>query len=149
MTSLREGSLPHNFDVLARVITHEATELEISDIKSIIDLQGMNWNKAMQRFKNQISSRGDMLLLAKPPFVTDTPQIAWLRAIWQERIADVAIRTSEEMGARGIRIAQLKPPFRYRLTQMLGAVFADIGLPDLSRDLFDNIFKELELAHVD
>jgi hypothetical protein len=141
---LREGKLSHEHEVLARIVTHESTELELTDIKYLINLLGIKWANVVGKFKDQIGSRGDMLLLAKPPLVEDMPQIAWLRAIWQEQIANIAIRTSEEMGLRGIRIANLRSPFRYRLTQLLGSVFSDIGLPDLSQDLFYKEIKELE-----
>ena len=130
-------------EVLAKVVAHELSEIGMEDLKDIISLLGMSWSKTVDKFKQQVGSRGDLLLLTKPPLVSETPRVAWLRAIRQLPIADISLKTSESSGNRWQRVAQLKSPFRYRLTQMLGSVFADVGLPDMPKSSFESEFSLL------
>lgn len=116
---------------LAKVTAQLSFHISIDVLKSLIQTIGVAWNKVSSRFSNQISARGDLLLLTSPPLVGQGEKIAWLRALWQEEVSAIALKTSESSDRRGVRVAQLASPFRYRLTQMLGQVFADIGLPDL------------------
>lgn len=111
----------------------------IAQCKAILSLLGVTWADAAKNFSNQIASRGDFLTLSSPPHADSGIAIAWLRAVKQCQISAIALRTSEaqEEGKVALRIAKLKSPFVYRLTQMLGQVFSDIGLPDLPKVAID------------
>lgn len=132
-----------NIEIVAKLICYEHSDLVVGDVKAIAGVLGTSWGKLVEKFQNQIRSRGDLLLLSSPPLLDRGPTVAWLRAIWQEQQNAIAIRTSEDTGRNGVRVARLDSPFRYRLTQMLGQVFADIGLPDLSTEWFEQELKEL------
>lgn len=129
---VREGGLQNaTVEAAARAVTHADLVVSIPVLRSILCAAGISWPKTVERFGKQIESRGDILRLVQPPLIEERVSVAWLRAMWQERVSDIALRTSEAPGRTGLRVAQLGSPFRYRLTQMLGQVFADIGLPNV------------------
>lgn len=55
--------------------------------------------------------------------------VVYLRRVAELPPDDIALRPLERMTRPATRISRLRPPFRYRLTQQLAAMFADIGLP--------------------
>ena len=55
--------------------------------------------------------------------------IVYLRRVAELSPEAIAIRPLERNARLATRISRLRPPFRYRLTQQLAAMFADIGLP--------------------
>ncbi|WP_424681282.1 hypothetical protein [Frateuria sp. YIM B11624] len=138
---VREGNISDEVvETAAKAITHEDWVICVPKLRAMFTAAGISWPKALDRFAKQIDSRGDILRLLAPPLTPDRVSVVWLRAMWQARVSDIAIRTSEAQERSGIRVARLNSPFRYRLTQMLGQVFADIGLPDvpaavLTRDI--------------
>lgn len=149
LANVRERLLEDKFEsiaqkMLAQLVIGDIFDMTIPEIKGVLELLGVKWSKMLEKFKSQIMSRGDLLLLASPPLIKDSSKIAWLRAMWQEHVTCIALRTSEEAEKRGIRMAQLKSPYRYRLTQMLGQVFADIGLPEIPKDPMEYDFSGLE-----
>jgi hypothetical protein len=79
---------------------------------------------------DQIRNRGDLLVLPDTARLGVSGNIAWVRHIWQIPLGDIAIRSSELRSRQGERIARLDSPYRYRLTQKMGQVFSDIGLPN-------------------
>ncbi|WP_426263223.1 hypothetical protein [Sphingomonas sp. PWP1-2] len=87
--------------------------------------------KKKDALRDQIRSRGDILVLPDAGKLGISGRIAWIRHIWQVPLGDIAIRTSEVSARPGERIARLDSPFRYRLTQLLAQVFSDIGLPNI------------------
>lgn len=129
-------------ELLAKVVAQVNFPITVSVIKDLLDEIGVGWASVLTRFTGQIKDRGDLLLLTPPPLIGKGEKIAWLRALWQEEINDIALKTSESNERRGIRVAQLASPFRYRLTQMLGQVFADIGLPNLPIPLIEQELEE-------
>jgi hypothetical protein len=138
---LLQGISERSVQVAARAISHESIDLTIADIRLVIESVDVSWPKTLTKFEQQIGSRGDLLRLVKPPLTSDIVCIAWLRAMWQEQVSEIALRTSEVGSRKGVRVAQLNSPYRYRLTQMLGQVFADIGLPDLSNTPIADDFR--------
>lgn len=102
--------------------------------------------RKVDSLSQQIRSRGDLLLLPDTTVLGLEVEVVWMRHIWQVPLSDIAIRTSELAKRSGERIARLDSPFRYRLTQQMGQVFSDIGLPDMP----STIDKSLEsvLNHV-
>lgn len=52
------------------------------------------------------------------------------------------MRNSEALGSMGQRIARLMSPYRYRVTQVMGQVFTDIGTPNIARN-FESDLKLL------
>jgi hypothetical protein len=123
--------------LLAKLVCGEDVEVSVVTFKEVVEHAGLSWSACVKRFESQIASRGDMLVLQEPPFDNNGEFIAWLRGIWQEQVANIAVAMSQSSGRRGVRVAQLKSPYRYRLTQMLGQVFSDIGLPDRQKTAID------------
>ena len=72
-----------------------------------------------------------------------TGHVAYLRILKELRPSDVAIRTSELARAKAKRIARLRSPFVYRLTQQLASVFSSIGLPTVYEDERDRIADDI------
>ncbi len=135
---LLEGKVAAELDLLlARLVCREDIEVSAATFKEIVEHAGLGWTTCLKRFEDQIMSRGDMLVLEEPPFKNDGEFVAWLRGIWQEQISNIAVAMSQSDGRRGVRVAQLKSPYRYRLTQMLGQVFSDIGLPSRPKTVID------------
>jgi len=68
----------------------------------------------------------------------DSGYVAYLRLLRELKDNQVALKpSSRSFEITHERIAHLKPPYLYRLTQQLGAVFSSIGLPteyEASRD---------------
>lgn len=142
---LREGGIEDkSTEIAAKAIAHEELRLSVADVKLALEAAGVSWSKTLERFRKQIDSRGDLLRLTKPPLTEQNVTVAWFRSMWQEQVSSIAVRTSEASSRKGVRVAQLNSPFRYRLTQMLGQVFADIGLPELSVNSINNDFKGLD-----
>lgn len=101
--------------------------------------------KGKNALRDQIRSRGDLLMLPSAKKLGVAGHIAWLRHIWQVGLDDIALRTSE-VGARpGERLGRLDSPFRYRLTQLMAQVFSDIGLPNIP----DGMDEAMEEAYND
>ncbi|NOT88856.1 MAG: hypothetical protein HOP03_11815 [Lysobacter sp.] len=132
-----------NAKLAAKIIVHAPFEMTVSRLRSILDAAGVDWPKVIDRLRNQIKTRGDLLLLSRPPLTMTDAQIAWLRPMWQEQVSSIALRTSESASRTGLRVAQLNSPFRYRLTQMLGQVFSDIGLPNFSVSSVEDVLTRL------
>ncbi|WP_140803629.1 hypothetical protein [Rhodanobacter glycinis] len=132
-----------NVELTARVLVHEHVDITISDMRLILESSGVLWAKVIDRLRNQVKARGDLLVLSSPPLTAASASVAWLRPMWQEQVSSIALRTSESASRVGLRVAQLNSPFRYRLTQMLGQVFADIGLPDIPTASVDAVFTGL------
>lgn len=112
----------------------------LEQCKLISAFFGWDWPKTVDTFSQQISSRGDFLPLCHPALAVDDVSVAWLRGVNQCQISVVALKTSEETeeGKAALRIGKLKSPFIYRLTQMFGQVFSDIGLPNLPKIALDS-----------
>lgn len=101
--------------------------------------------KGKDAFRNQIRSRGDLLILPSIKKLGVAGHIAWLRHIWQVSLSDIALRTSEVGDRPAERLGRLDSPFRYRLTQLMAQVFSDIGLPNIP----DGMDEAIEEAYGD
>lgn len=135
---LLEGKVVGEIDLLlARLVCGEDVEVSVVEFRQVVEYAGLGWLTCVKRLESQIESRGDMLVLEAPPFENKGEFVAWLRGIWQEPVSNVAVAMSQLGDRRGVRVAQLKSPYRYRLTQMLGQVFSDIGLPDRPKTAID------------
>ncbi len=55
--------------------------------------------------------------------------VAYLRRVQEIQATQFAVAALDLPTADAVRISRLKPTYKYRLTQQLAAVFADIGLP--------------------
>ena len=126
----------------ADVLLGDVDRLTVADFKSIMALIGVPTTSLKQRIDNQIRDKGDVVILPSLSAVGLQADIAWVRWIWQSPTRDIAIRNSEVVGSMGQRIARLMSPYRYRVTQVMGQVFTDIGTPDVSRS-FDPELKVL------
>lgn len=74
---------------------------------------------------------GDAFFIGAIPEVGDGGFVAYLRLPREVRDFEVAVRQPDLRNAntRARRICRLNSPYVFRLTQQLGGVFADIGLP--------------------
>lgn len=97
--------------------------------------KGPSWTK----FRDQLRTKGGLLVLPGLKEIGIDESIAWVRPLWQLSLAEVAVRTSEVASRKAERIARLASPYRYRLTQLLGQVFSDIGLPGAADDIDNQI----------
>ena len=74
---------------------------------------------------------GDAFFIGRIAGVAESAFVAYLRLVRELSSAAVAIlpRELRRSGVQARRIAHLRSPFVYRLTQQLAQVFSDIGLP--------------------
>lgn len=72
---------------------------------------------------------GDVIFIPTPESLGFEFGVAWLRVLREVEAANVATKLSQLRQGNAMRVARLGPVFRYRLTQCLGQVFSDIGLP--------------------
>lgn len=124
--------------VAAEFVLHRLDMISSDDYKELMKAIGTN-PKGTKSFVDKIEKKGDLLLLPSLIEIGFPQDIAWVRHIWQAPIRDVAIKTSALKSARGEKVARLESPFRYRLTQKMGQVFSDIGLPKVEKQLNSEI----------
>ncbi len=72
--------------------------ISISSYKGLMEAIQSGPRKA-DTLRDQIRSRGDLLILPKTQDLGITGEIAWIRHIWQVPLSDIAIRTSEVLAA--------------------------------------------------
>ena len=81
---------------------------------------------------------GDAIFLTSLSVEHDEGYVVYLRILRELTDGQVGLKTSSRsFEITHERIARLRPPYLYRLTQQLGAVFSSIGLPgeyEASRD---------------
>lgn len=88
-------------------------------------------NKIVERARSKLTSPpGDVFLL---PELDGVPYVVLLRFLREMKTSEVAptIGIARTRGSPFYRFATLNSPYRYELTRRLGAVFSDIGLPDI------------------
>ena len=119
-------------------LKRSATSISIEVYRDILNAIG---SKVPQwtTFREKMRTKGDLLLLPSLERIGIAESIAWVRPVWQAPLADIALRTSEMATKKAERIARLDSPFRYRLTQLLGQVFSDVGLPDTASQIDQEI----------
>jgi len=91
---------------------------------------------------------GDAMFLGHlEPQMSDRGFVAYLRLVHVVDESKIALRPSERHDRSFRRVARLRSPFVYRLTQQLGDVFASIGLPTEYEAHRDRI-SEISLAQI-
>lgn len=138
----KDNDMTGSLRVAVSFLLDRMESIEISAYKNLMK-SANTAPRGFDAFQQQIRSRGDLLVLPETGSFGIAAGIAWVRHIWQVHITQVAIRTSEVPSRSGERIARLDSPYRYRLTQLMGQVFSDIGLPTGS----DSVSQALEEAY--
>lgn len=137
-----------NLDATTRLGTEfilgRISSVSVSDYKNLME-KVKSGPKKLEALKQQLRSRGDLLILPDTSDFAVKAGVAWMRHVWQMPISEVAIRTSEIGDRSGERMARLDSPYRYRLTQLMAQVFSDIGLPNIP----DMVDQSLEDAYSD
>jgi hypothetical protein len=88
------------------------------------------------RIKSSLSTLpGDLIMLPSLPHMPWKTSVAWVRALREVQESAIVRRASEANDGDAIRVCRLAPAIRYRLTQQLGQVFADIGLSSAHENL--------------
>lgn len=132
-----EYDLSKQAHLAAKFTLGELDKITIDQYKRL--MHGNNLKpKSNDGFVSQIIDRGDILHLPDANKLGIDGNLAWVRHIWQIKLECIAIRTSEARDRPAERVARLESPYRYRLTQKLGQVFSDIGLPNLDRTSVKN-----------
>lgn len=109
---------------------HRLDNISASDFCKIMrEVGGVSTEKVLQRVDNQIKSKGDLVLVPRPDFLREEVDVIWVRHVWQVPTRNIALKNSEATDEQGFRVARLESPFRYRVTQVMGQVFSDIGTP--------------------
>lgn len=126
----------------AEVLLGDVDTLTVADFKSIMAAIDVPTSNLKQRIENQIRDKGDVIILPALSAIGVQADIAWVRWIWQVPTREIAMRNSEALGSMGQRIARLMSPYRYRVTQVMGQVFTDIGTPNIARN-FESDLKLL------
>jgi hypothetical protein len=107
--------------------------------------------KAAKVTWNEISSLvkrlpGDAFFIGTLAVAHESGYVAYLRLVRDVRQDEVAVRQSDlgRGSTKARRIARLRSPFIYALTQQLGAVFSSIGLPTPYEDNRSRLVSVLE-----
>lgn len=123
----------------AKILLHEVDHLPIQDFYDLMKNINISLNNFHDRLTQQLQGKGDLLVLSKIDGLSSCPKIAWVRQIWQIQLKDIVFKNSQTTPTKGQRIARLESPYRYRLTQLMGQVFSDIGLPDNTHPLDNEV----------
>lgn len=115
----------------ARVVLHEVDMLTAKQYLDLLKFAEIAPGKLSERLENQLKSKGDLVLLPTLSELGIDATFAWVRWIWQVPMRETTLRNSELTGNVGQRVARLSSPYRYRVTQCMAQVFADIGTPDV------------------
>lgn len=132
-------------DYHALLLRLEATRAAITggsfdeQARTLISLraeQSKNASKAADKLAADIERHlaqlpGDALFIGTVEDNRASGHVAYLRILREITEPEIAIRPSQLSDAETTaqRVARLRAPYRYRLTQQLGEVFAAIGLP--------------------
>lgn len=136
----KSGDPPSTLEIAASFLLYQTDIIGFKEYENLMSEIKLAARK-IGSFKDQLRSRGDLLVLPEAHPLGIKGHIAWVRQLWQTSPSDVALRTSEVAVRAGERIARLDSPFRYRLTQLIAQVFSDIGLPN-TPDSIDQILDE-------
>lgn len=118
----------------AKGILHELDEIKGPAFCALMKAINIPIDNLSGKLQNQLASKGDLVALPVPSFLSDTANIVWVRPVWQVPLREIVWRNSEINEKVGVRIARLDSPYRYRVTQVMGQVFSDIGTPDVKPD---------------
>lgn len=134
------SEISNSLKTAVNFLLKKTDSMRLQDYNSLMADMKMSPRK-IGSLKDQLRSRGDLLILPNAEALGIRGHIAWVRQLWQISASEIAIRTSEIPTRTGERVARLDSPFRYRLTQLIAQVFSDIGLPGFS-DSIDEVLKE-------
>lgn len=118
---------------------HQLDKISSRDFCEVMRAAGISTDKTLQRLENQIKSKGDLVVVPQPGFLKEKVDVIWVRQVWQVPIRNIVFKNSEAKDGLGFRVARLESPFRYRVTQVMGQVFADIGTPLFSNTISDTL----------
>lgn len=139
---LRESEPASACVLAADFILHRVERLTAEQYQQLMTAIGSK-AKAASSMEDQIKKKGDIVVLPSPKALGVEGDIAWVRHIWQVSLGKIAMKTSDVNENVGERVARLESPFRYRVAQIMGQVFSDIGLPDVERSFQAEIEKVL------
>ena len=124
--------------IAAKIVTDQIESITVQQYKTLMSAINVGLKKP-DSLKQQLESRGDLLILPEPSTLGISGNIAWVRHLWQVPLSSIALRTSETNSRPGEKIARLDSPYRYRLTQIMAQVFSDIGPPDMEHPIESTI----------
>lgn len=128
----------------ARAVVNDLDSISASEFKLLMNDAQINVGNMTQKSTNQIKDKGDLVILPKPTFLKKAVEIVWVRQVWQVPLREIVLKSTEIREGHGFRVARLDSPYRYRVTQLMGQVFGDIGTPDVTTDFnadFERIFQ--------
>lgn len=119
------GSFSGQLRALARLKCGESSP----EPEAVQDATEQIWNGLVGRIGRL---PGDLFFLNSIGVGFSDGYMVYVRRIREIQVEAIAITPAQERSGEGVsaaRISLLGAPYRYRLTQQLGAVFSDIGLP--------------------
>lgn len=125
--------------IAANAVLHNLDRITAKDFTNIMKLASVQPGDVASKLDQQLQSKGDVLMLPSISSLGIAADIAWVRHVWQVPLRHIVHRTSELKEGYGQIVARLDSPYRYRLTQMMAQVFADIGLPDSKRNVKNDL----------
>lgn len=105
----------------------------ILDLKNSMSGAAVDHENALKDIELTVGSLpGDAFFVARIPSQQAEGYVAYLRLVRELNVSQIALIPKDLKRPEVIvtRIARLRSPFLYRLTQQLAQVFSDIGLPE-------------------
>lgn len=156
LPSERLGKLQESLEVCARLLRamtirdlrpalEELVELTVltTDLERTAATTNI-WSQ-LQTFVQRLP--GDSFFLSAISQHNSGGFVAYLRRVQEIQATQFAASTLEFERAAVVRISRLKATYKYRLTQQLAGVFADIGLPDEYTNACRTAINELRQQH--
>jgi hypothetical protein len=141
------GDARSEFEALTNTWAAASDALASGDFQTLIDAlvlllaQTVDTDRARHRLDQEISDHlsslpGDGLFLSCIGVGLDTGYVAYVRRPRELDQSALATRQSQASDPHRStqRVSRLGSPYRYRLTQQLGQVFGDVGLPQSYED---------------
>lgn len=117
-------------EIAEKFISHSLGCIKISQYKKLMSALRISIDNIRNKVEEQIKGKGDLILLPTPLELGVQGEIVWVRHMWQVPVGKIVFRNSDLKEDFGQKVARLDSPFRYRVTQVMGQVFSDIGLPN-------------------
>lgn len=80
--------------IASAFLLHDVDRIPLSSYNTLMSAMKVGAKK-IESFKDQLRSRGDLLILPEATALGIKGHIAWVRQLWQTSASDVALRTSE------------------------------------------------------
>ncbi len=156
---LREGGLPeafkgdrikafwHSFLRTKATCLNSESQKQLLFGKYEFDREGKEkgavvWRKKATELLSNLP--GDLMQLSGIAGLDMKLPLIWLRAIREIPVSGIALKNSDEKKGMAVRIGRLRETYKYKLTQQLGHVFSDIGLPDAH----ENALKKIRIDYI-